>query len=55
MASFTTLAVPVAGLLGAMALVGDRPGGLDWPGFVLVLAGAGLVLAPAPSRNAGAG
>ncbi len=46
-ASLTTLAVPVVGVLGAMALVGDRPSGADWLGFVLVLAGAGLVLAPA--------
>lgn len=56
-ASLTTLAVPVVGVLGAMALVGDRPSALDWLGFVLVLAGAGLVLAPAapPARHSGAG
>jgi drug/metabolite transporter (DMT)-like permease len=42
--SLTTLAVPVVGVLGAMALVGDRPGGLDWLGFALVLGGAALVL-----------
>ena len=46
-ASLTTLAVPVVGVLGAMALVGDRPNALDWAGFVLVLAGAALVLVPA--------
>jgi len=43
-ASLTTLAVPVVGVLGAMALVGERPSAADWLGFVLVLAGAGLVL-----------
>lgn len=42
--SLTTLAVPVVGVLGAMALVGDRPAGLDWIGFVLVLGGAALTL-----------
>ena len=45
-AALTTLAVPVVGVLGAMVLVGDRPAPADWLGFVLVLAGAGLVLAP---------
>ncbi len=38
-ASLTTLAVPVVGVLGAMALVGDRPSALDWAGFVLVEGG----------------
>ena len=42
-ASLTTLAVPVVGVLGAMALVGDRPAALDWLGFALVLGGAALV------------
>lgn len=42
--SLTALAVPVVGVLGAMALVGDRPSGLDWVGFVLVLGAAALVL-----------
>ncbi|MBL8323625.1 MAG: DMT family transporter [Rubrivivax sp.] len=42
--SLTTLAVPVVGVLGAMALVGDRPGAADWLGFVLVLGAAALVL-----------
>lgn len=41
--SLTTLAVPVVGVIGAMALVGDRPGALDWLGFAFVLCGAGLV------------
>ena len=42
--SLTTLAVPVVGVLGAMLLVGDRPSGSDWAGFVLVLAGAALTM-----------
>jgi drug/metabolite transporter (DMT)-like permease len=42
--SLTTLAVPLVGVLGAMALVGDRPSALDATGFSLVLAGAALVL-----------
>jgi drug/metabolite transporter (DMT)-like permease len=55
--ALTTLAVPVVGVLGAMALVGDRPAGADWLGFALVLAGAALTMlqigptaAPAPTR-----
>ncbi len=49
--SLTTLAVPVVGVLGAMALVGDRPSATDWVGFSLVLGGAALALlrvGPAP-------
>jgi len=42
--ALTTLMVPVVGVIGAMALVGDRPSTLDWAGFVLVLGGAGLVV-----------
>lgn len=42
--SLTTLAVPVVGVLGAMALVGDRPSAADWAGFVLVLGGAALAV-----------
>lgn len=42
--SLTVLAVPVVGVLGAMALVGERPGAVDWAGFALVLGAAGLVL-----------
>jgi len=37
--SLTTLAVPVVGVIGARALVGDRPGLADWIGFALVLGG----------------
>lgn len=46
--SLTTLAVPVVGVLGAMALVGDRPSGADWVGFVLVLGGAALAVLRLP-------
>ena len=42
--SLTTLAVPVVGVAGAMLLVGERPAGLDWIGFALVLGGAALTL-----------
>ena len=42
--ALTTLMVPVVGVLGAMALVGERPSTADWIGFVLVLAGAALIL-----------
>ena len=41
--ALTTLAVPVVGVIGAMALVGDRPSLLDAVGFVLVLGAAGLM------------
>ena len=51
--SLTTLAVPVVGVLGAMALVGERPSGADWLGFSLVLGGAALAMLrvskPAPA------
>lgn len=40
--SLTTLMVPVVGVLGAMALVGDRPGLHDGAGFMLVLTGAAM-------------
>jgi drug/metabolite transporter (DMT)-like permease len=36
--------VPVVGVLGAMALVGERPGAADWLGFTLVLGGAALTM-----------
>jgi len=52
-ASLTTLMVPVVGVLGAMALVGDRPSLSDWIGFGFVLGGAGLiVLGPLLARPA---
>ena len=43
-AALTTLMVPVVGVLGAMTLVGDRPGAADWWGFAFVLAGAALIV-----------
>ena len=42
--SMTTLMVPVVGVLSAMLLVGDRPSMLDWCGFLLVLAGAAMIV-----------
>ena len=54
--SLTTLAVPVVGVMGAMALVGDRPSGADWLGFALVIGGAALAVLrvgqPAPASAA---
>ena len=49
--SLTTLMVPVVGVIGAMALVGDRPAALDWLGFALVLGSAALVLLQLPPRR----
>ncbi len=48
--SLAVLAVPVVGVLGAMALVGDRPSAADWLGFVLVLGGAGAVVLRLPAN-----
>lgn len=48
--ALTTLAVPVVGVIGAMMLVGERPGALDALGFVLVLGGAAaVILQPRPT------
>jgi len=44
--ALTTLAVPVVGVLGAMALVGDRPSALDGVGFIAVLGAAALMMWP---------
>ena len=52
--SMTTLMVPVVGVLGAMALVGDRPSLTDWCGFALVLAGAALIVLKLRFTPAGA-
>lgn len=49
-ASLPVLAVPVVGVLGAMALVGDRPSAADWLGFALVLGGSALVVLRLPQR-----
>ena len=48
--SLAVLAVPVVGVLAAMALVGDRPSAADWLGFGLVLGGAALVVLKLPGR-----
>ncbi len=50
--SLAVLAVPVVGVLGAMALVGDRPSAADWLGFALVLGGAALVVLRLPQGAA---
>jgi drug/metabolite transporter (DMT)-like permease len=48
--ALTTLAVPVVGVLGAMTIVGDRPGALDWLGFAAVLGAAAVVMLPGQRR-----
>lgn len=53
-AAMTTFAIPVVGVAGAMALVGERPTPLDYAGFAAVLAAAGIALIasrPAPARR----
>ena len=52
MAALTILMVPVVGVLGAMALVGDRPAPADWWGFAFVMAGAGLIVLNLGQRRA---
>lgn len=44
--AITTLMIPVVGVLGAMALIGDRPGTLDLLGFAAVLGAAAMILLP---------
>lgn len=46
-AALSTLLVPVVGVLGAMALLGERPSWTDWGGLALISVAAGLVLRPA--------
>lgn len=48
--ALTALAVPVVGVLGAMAVVGERPAALDWFGFAAVLGAAGVVMVPSARR-----
>lgn len=45
-AALGTLMVPVVGVLGAMALLGERPSAGDLTGFVLIVAAAWTALAP---------
>jgi drug/metabolite transporter (DMT)-like permease len=47
-AALTTLAIPVVGVLGAMALIGERPSLLDLAGFAAVLAAASLTMFSRP-------
>lgn len=50
-ASLTTFAIPVVGVLSAMALVGDRPTPLDFVGFAAILAAAAVAMfASVPRR-----
>ncbi len=57
-AALGTLLVPVVAVLGAIALLGERPTPADALGFALILAAAAAVLlrpSPAPVEAAGAG
>jgi drug/metabolite transporter (DMT)-like permease len=49
-ASLTTFAIPVVGVLSAMALVGDRPTSLDFIGFAAVLAAAAVAMFTAAAK-----
>ena len=50
-ASLTTFAIPLVGVLGAMALVGDRPTPVDFVGFAAILAAAATAMfAATPAR-----
>ncbi len=42
--ALTTLAIPIVGVLGAMALIGERPSGLDLVGFAAVVGATAIVL-----------
>jgi drug/metabolite transporter (DMT)-like permease len=46
-ASIGTLMVPAVGVLGAVLLLGERPGLTDWIGLALVMAASGTILLPA--------
>jgi drug/metabolite transporter (DMT)-like permease len=50
-AALGTLLVPVVGVIGAMSLLGERPGLPDLLGFALIIPAAAIaLLAPAPAR-----
>lgn len=51
-AAMGTLLVPVVGVVGAMTLLGERPGVADLGGFALIIAAAAIALL-APRRGAG--
>lgn len=55
LASIGTLMVPAVGVLGAVALLGERPGLTDWIGLALVMAASGTILLPARKPAAGVG
>ena len=46
-ASIGTLMVPAVGVMGAVLLLGERPGLTDWIGLALVMAASGTILLPA--------
>lgn len=50
-ASITTFAIPVVGVLSAMALVGDRPSALDWVGFSVVMGAAAIAMFAAGGKT----
>lgn len=43
-ATMTSFAIPVVGVLSAMALVGDRPSPLDWVGFAAIMTAASIAV-----------
>jgi drug/metabolite transporter (DMT)-like permease len=49
--ALTTLMIPLVGVLGAMMLVGERPGALDLAGFAAILVSAALILLPGRPRQ----
>jgi drug/metabolite transporter (DMT)-like permease len=51
-ASLTTFAIPVVGVLSAMALVGDRPTPLDYVGFGAVMLAAAVAMFAARTKPA---
>jgi drug/metabolite transporter (DMT)-like permease len=50
-ATLGTLLVPAVGVLGATALLGERPTATDLAGLVLVIAAAATILLPRPSAR----
>lgn len=51
-AALATFAIPVVGVVGAMAIVGERPTSLDYVGFAAILVAAGIAMfAPQPQRT----
>ena len=50
-AALGTLGVPVVGVAGAMALLGERPSAADLAGFACVMAAATIALRAGPAVN----